>query len=99
MYCKNHITKVVKTRAKVSNARELEKLGLGFALRERQKLIESTGNQCRYMYWYGCNYGEATAGVAIEASIAVFVYWCEVRRRWWGRVLCNALLLVLLFKF
>jgi hypothetical protein len=37
------MSKVVKTRAKVSNVRELEKLGLGFSLKESQKLIESTG--------------------------------------------------------
>ncbi|KAF3323076.1 monodehydroascorbate reductase [Carex littledalei] len=37
------MSKVVKTRAKVSNVRELDKLGLGFALRESQKLIESIG--------------------------------------------------------
>ncbi|XP_078148741.1 monodehydroascorbate reductase 4 [Carex rostrata] len=87
------ISKVVKTRAKVSNVGELEKLGLGFALRESQKLIESTGTggiassgtgtgTCSIMQkplykWH------ATAGVVAAASIAVFAYWYGVRRRRW----------------
>lgn len=87
------IAKVVKTKAKVSAVRELEKLGLEFAFKESQKLIDSTGPggstssgtvsstgaiMEKPLYKY-----HATAGVLVAASIAVFAYWYGWRRRRW----------------
>jgi monodehydroascorbate reductase (NADH) len=87
------IAKVVKTGTKVSNIGELEKLGLEFAFRESEKLIESAGTGGATNSGTGTGMGavmekplykyHATAGVVVAASIAVFAYWYGWRRRRW----------------
>ncbi|KAJ4782501.1 Monodehydroascorbate reductase family protein [Rhynchospora pubera] len=87
------IAKVVKTRSKVSDVGELEKLGLEFAFRESQKLIESTVTGSGTFSGVGTGMGalmekplykwHATAGVVAAASIAVFAYWYGWKRRRW----------------
>ncbi|KAI8533682.1 hypothetical protein RHMOL_Rhmol10G0027900 [Rhododendron molle] len=82
------ISKVTRLRPAIEDLGELEKLGLGYALAESQKLLQPPpprdgGDSALVLDKRPLYAWHATAGVVVAASVAAFAYWYGRKRRRW----------------
>lgn len=82
------ISKVTRLRPAIEDLGELEKLGLGYALAESQKLLQPPpphdgGGSALVLDKRPLYAWHAMAGVVVAASVAAFAYWYGRKRRRW----------------
>lgn len=82
------ISKVTRLRPAIEDLGELEKLGLGYALAESQKLLQPPpphdgGGSTLVLDKRPLYAWHAMAGVVVAASVAAFAYWYGRKRRRW----------------